>query len=60
MPAPTLPTLQLLEVVAIGGVLHMGRLAVGLSRAQRLCQCRSVTIVTHEHLPMQVGMAGGG
>jgi len=45
---------EVLEVVAIGGVLHMGRLAVGLSRAQRLCQCSSVTIVTKESLPMQI------
>lgn len=44
----------LIEVVAIGGVTHMGRMAVGLARAQRLCQCHSVSITTSEPLPMQV------
>ncbi|KAG1677798.1 hypothetical protein FOA52_008562 [Chlamydomonas sp. UWO 241] len=44
----------LLEIVAIGGVLHMGRLAVGLSRGQRLCQCSCVSITTLEMLPIQV------
>jgi diacylglycerol kinase (ATP) len=43
-----------LQIVAIGGVLHMGRLAVGLSRAQRLCQCSRVSITTLETLPVQV------
>ncbi len=32
----------------------MGRLAVGLARAQRLAQCSRVTITTHAALPMQV------
>lgn len=45
---------EVLEVVAIGGVLHMGRLAVGLSRGQRVCQGSSVTVITKETLPMQV------
>lgn len=44
----------ILEVVAIGGVLHMGRLAVGLSSAQRLCQCSGLSITTHKSIPMQV------
>jgi len=44
----------LIEVVAIGGVAHMGRLAVGLARAQRLCQCTSIAITTKVKLPMQV------
>mmetsp|Transcript_12340 Transcript_12340/g.32558 ORF Transcript_12340/g.32558 Transcript_12340/m.32558 type:complete len:174 (+) Transcript_12340:1752-2273(+) len=44
----------LIEVVAIGGVAHMGRLAVGLARAQRLCQCTSISITTKVKLPMQV------
>lgn len=43
-----------IEVVAIGGVAHMGRLAVGLARAQRLCQCSTVVVQTLEQLPMQV------
>ena len=43
-----------LEVVAIGGVIHMGRLAVGLASAQRLCQCRSLSLTTKEKIPMQV------
>ena len=44
----------ILEVVAIGGVLHMGRLAVGLSSAQRLCQCSTLCLTTHQGIPMQV------
>ncbi len=44
----------LIEVVAIGGVAHMGRLAVGLARAQRLVQCSRVTVTCHTTLPMQV------
>lgn len=34
----------IIEVVAIGGVAHMGRLSVGLARAQRLCQCSSLVV----------------
>lgn len=51
---PTLPADGMIEVCAIGGVAHMGRLAVGLARAQRLAQGRSVCVTTKEQLPMQV------
>ncbi|KAL6765818.1 diacylglycerol kinase accessory domain-containing protein [Haematococcus lacustris] len=44
----------LIEVVALGGVAHLGRLSLGLARAQRLCQCRSVALTTLTTLPMQV------
>ena len=44
----------MIEVVAIGGVAHMGRLACGLARAQRLAQCSSLVITTQATLPMQV------
>lgn len=50
----------LIEVVAFGGVAHMGRLAVGLARAQRLAQCSHVAITTHTALPMQVRDVFGG
>ncbi|KAJ9510153.1 hypothetical protein QJQ45_015632 [Haematococcus lacustris] len=43
----------LIEVVALGGVAHLGRLSLGLARAQRLCQCRSVALTTLTTLPMQ-------
>ncbi|KAJ9505676.1 hypothetical protein QJQ45_028106, partial [Haematococcus lacustris] len=44
----------LIEVVALGGVAHLGRLSLGLARAQRLCQCRRVALTTLTTLPMQV------
>lgn len=36
----------------------MGRLVVGLARAQRVAQCSSVSITTKAPLPMQVWYGG--
>jgi len=44
----------LLEVVAVNGVVHLGQLQVGLSKAVKLCQCREAVITTTRDLPMQV------
>ena len=44
----------LLEVVAVNGVVHLGQLQVGLSKAMKICQCREATITTTRDLPMQV------
>ena len=43
-----------LEIVAVGGSWHLGRLTVGLSRAVRLRQGRRIIVRTSESLPMQV------
>ncbi|GFR47322.1 hypothetical protein Agub_g9011, partial [Astrephomene gubernaculifera] len=43
-----------LEVVAVFGAVHLGKLQVGLARATRLGQCRSARITTSQELPMQV------
>jgi len=44
----------LMEVVAINGVVHLGQLQVGLSKAVKICQCREAVITTTRDLPMQV------
>lgn len=44
----------MLEVVAVNGVVHLGQLQVGLSKAFKICQCKEVTITTTKDLPMQV------
>lgn len=43
-----------LEVVAISGVLHLGRIRVGLDRPVRLAQAKEVRIRTKSFLPGQV------
>lgn len=43
-----------LEVVAISGVLHLGRIRVGLDRPLRLAQAKEVRIRTKSFLPGQV------
>ncbi|KXZ47857.1 hypothetical protein GPECTOR_32g469 [Gonium pectorale] len=56
-PLPCVPQSMsdgILEVVAVYGAVHLGKLQVGLARATRLCQCRSATITTNQALPMQI------
>jgi len=43
-----------LELVAVYGSFHLGRLQVGLSKAIRIAQASSIEIVTMSKLPMQV------
>jgi diacylglycerol kinase (ATP) len=45
---------ELLEVVAVQGVLHMGLALMSLGGARRLCQCRHLTISSQQGLPIQV------
>jgi diacylglycerol kinase (ATP) len=43
-----------LDVVSIRGAFHLGQIKVGLSNAQRLCQCREATIVIKNKVAVQV------
>ncbi|KAK6925084.1 Diacylglycerol kinase, accessory domain [Dillenia turbinata] len=45
---------KILEVVSISGTWHLGKLQVGLSRAQRLAQGQSIKIQLFAALPVQV------
>jgi len=44
----------LLDIVSIRGAFHLGQIKVGLSNAQRLCQCREATIVIKSKVAVQV------
>ncbi|GMH51757.1 hypothetical protein TrRE_jg3414 [Triparma retinervis] len=43
-----------IDVIAIKGCLHLGQINVGLSRAQRLCQCRELEVTTARRYPCQL------
>ncbi len=43
-----------MQVCGVYGSWHLGQLQVGLSRAIRLAQCRSVRITALEALPVQI------
>ncbi|CAN6470071.1 unnamed protein product [Victoria cruziana] len=45
---------KLLEVVSISGIWHLGKLQVGLSRARRLAQGRSISIQLFSTFPVQI------
>ncbi|XP_057951341.1 diacylglycerol kinase 1 isoform X2 [Malania oleifera] len=45
---------KILEVVSISGTWHLGKLQVGLSRAQRLAQGQSIKIQLFVALPVQI------
>ncbi|BAF30130.1 diacylglycerol kinase 1 isoform X2 [Oryza sativa Japonica Group] len=45
---------KMLEVVSFTGMLHLGRLQVGLSRAQRLAQGHHIKIEIKTKMPIQV------
>ncbi|KAK8584020.1 hypothetical protein V6N12_068271 [Hibiscus sabdariffa] len=45
---------KVLEVVSISGTWHLGKLQVGLSRARRLAQGRSIKIQLFAALPVQI------
>jgi diacylglycerol kinase family enzyme len=51
---PSSPHDGLLDVVAVYGTLHLGQMQVGLSKAVRLCQAKSISIRLKETLPMQI------
>lgn len=44
----------LLDIVSIRGAFHLGQIKVGLSNAQRLCQCRRVTIKIKSKVAVQI------
>lgn len=44
----------ILEVVSIRSLFHLGQIRVGLSNAQRLCQCRNIKIVTRKKVAFQI------
>lgn len=44
----------ILEIVSIRGAFHLGQIKVGLSNAQRLCQCREVTITIKNKVAVQL------
>jgi len=43
-----------LDVVSIRGAFHLGQIKVGLSNAQRICQCREATITIKNKVAVQV------
>ncbi|XP_031489898.1 diacylglycerol kinase 1 isoform X1 [Nymphaea colorata] len=45
---------KILEVVSISGIWHLGKLQVGLSRARRLAQGRSISIDLFSTFPVQI------
>ncbi|KAI9914173.1 hypothetical protein PsorP6_004943 [Peronosclerospora sorghi] len=51
---PSSPFDGLLDVVAVYGTLHLGQMQVGMSKAVRLCQAKSVRLVLKETLPVQI------
>ena len=44
----------MLEIVSIRGAFHLGQIKVGLSNAQRLCQCKEATIHIKHKVAVQV------
>jgi Diacylglycerol kinase accessory domain len=44
----------LLDVVSIRGAFHLGQIRVGLSNAQKICQCREVTIEIKRKVSVQI------
>lgn len=44
----------ILEIVSIRGAFHLGQIKVGLSNAQRLCQCREAKITIKSKVAVQI------
>uniref|UniRef100_A0A7R9ZRF4 Diacylglycerol kinase accessory domain-containing protein n=1 Tax=Craspedostauros australis TaxID=1486917 RepID=A0A7R9ZRF4_9STRA len=44
----------LLDIVTVRGTFHLGQIRVGLSHANRLCQCREARIVMKRKNPVQI------
>lgn len=44
----------LLDIVSIRGAFHLGQIRVGLSTAQKLCQCREATIIVGRKVSVQI------
>jgi len=43
-----------LDIVSIRGAFHLGQIRVGLSTAQKLCQCREATIIIKRKVSVQI------
>jgi hypothetical protein len=43
-----------LDIVSIRGAFHLGQIRVGLSNAQKVCQCREVTIIIKRKVSVQI------
>lgn len=43
-----------LDIVSIRGAFHLGQIRVGLSHAQKLCQCREATIIIKRKVSVQI------
>ena len=43
-----------LDVVSIRGAFHLGQIRVGLSNAQKVCQCREATIIIKRKVSVQI------
>ncbi len=44
----------ILDIVSIRGAFHLGQIRVGLSNAQKLCQCREATIIIKRKVSIQI------
>jgi diacylglycerol kinase (ATP) len=44
----------LLDIVSIRGAFHLGQIRVGLSTAQKICQCREATIIIKRRVSVQI------
>jgi Diacylglycerol kinase accessory domain len=44
----------ILDIVSVRGAFHLGQIRVGLSSAQRLCQCREATIYIKRKVAVQI------
>ena len=44
----------ILDIVSIRGAFHLGQIRVGLSNAQKLCQCREATIIIKRKVSVQI------
>jgi len=44
----------LLDIVSVRGTFHLGQIRVGLSTAQKLCQCREATIIIKRKVAVQI------
>jgi diacylglycerol kinase (ATP) len=44
----------LLDIVSVRGTFHLGQIRVGLSNAQKICQCREATIIIKRKVSVQI------
>ena len=44
----------MIDIISIRGCLHLGQINIGLSQAQRICQCKEIEIKTSRKYPCQL------